>query len=126
MKILDVKNKIREAKNFEVDSQKLVFKGKNTVNTETLEALGVKEGDFMVVMVSVKVHPLILCRNQNHPRMHPNPLRFPRSMLQSQESVFPFLLSLPDSLPRQFPPALPPAPKAILWLVSNTKPPSKT
>jgi UV excision repair protein RAD23 len=32
-----------------------VFKGKNTVNTETIETLGIKEGDFMVVMVTVKV-----------------------------------------------------------------------
>lgn len=54
-KILDVKNKIKEQKAFEVDAQKLVFKGKNTVNTETLEGLGIKEGDFMVVMVTVKV-----------------------------------------------------------------------
>ena len=55
MKILDVKNKIKELKNFEVDAQKLVFKGKNAVNTDSLEALGIKEGDFMVVMVTVKV-----------------------------------------------------------------------
>ena len=41
-----------------MDAQKLVFKGKNTVNTETLESLGVKEGDFMVVMVTVKVPSL--------------------------------------------------------------------
>lgn len=54
--ILDVKNKIKEQKGFEVDGQKLVFKGKNTVNTENLETLGIKEGDFMVVMVTLKVH----------------------------------------------------------------------
>lgn len=42
MKILDIKNKIKELKSFEVDAQKLVFKGKNTVNTETLEAIGIK------------------------------------------------------------------------------------
>jgi len=33
-------------------SQKLILKGKNTEDEQTLDQLGVKEGDFMIVMVS--------------------------------------------------------------------------
>ena len=36
----------------EVDTQKLIFKGKPAENDSTLEALGVKEGDFFVVMIT--------------------------------------------------------------------------
>lgn len=49
-----MKDKIKAAKGFDVDAQKLVYKGKSTGNAETLEALGVKESDFMVVMVTQK------------------------------------------------------------------------
>jgi hypothetical protein len=52
---LDLKTKIKNQKGFEVDSQKIVFKGKSTTNTDDLEKLGVKEGDFLVVMTVVKV-----------------------------------------------------------------------
>jgi len=47
-----------------------VFKGKNTVNTETLEALGIKEGDFMVVMVTVK--------KPEPPKEAPKPVEIPK------------------------------------------------
>lgn len=50
-----MKTKIKDQKGFDVEAQKLVFKGKNTVNGETIETLGIKEGDFMVVMVTQKV-----------------------------------------------------------------------
>ncbi len=52
---MDLKTKIKNQKGFEVDSQKIVFKGKSTTNTDDLEKLGVKEGDFLVVMTVVKV-----------------------------------------------------------------------
>lgn len=39
-------------KGFEVALQKLILRGKNTEDISTLADLGVKEGDFMVVMVS--------------------------------------------------------------------------
>jgi hypothetical protein len=38
----------------EVESQKIVFKGKATNNTDVLSAIGVKENDFLVVMALVK------------------------------------------------------------------------
>jgi len=39
-------------KGFEVAQQKLILRGKNAEDGVTLADLGVKEGDFMVVMVS--------------------------------------------------------------------------
>lgn len=53
-KIADVKQKINQEKGFEVASQKLILRGKNAEDTASLEELGVKEGDFMVIMVSKK------------------------------------------------------------------------
>jgi len=53
-KIADVKQKINQEKGFEVSAQKLILRGKNTEDASSLEDLGVKEGDFMVVMVSKK------------------------------------------------------------------------
>jgi len=53
-KISDVKEKLFADKGFEVASQKLILRGKNTEDNTTLSDLGVKEGDFLVVMVSKK------------------------------------------------------------------------
>jgi UV excision repair protein RAD23 len=53
-KISDVKEKLNAEKGFEVGLQKLILRGKNTEDNSTLADLGVKEGDFMVVMVSKK------------------------------------------------------------------------
>jgi len=39
---MDLKNKIKDQKGFEVDSQNIVFKGKATTNTDDLDKLGVK------------------------------------------------------------------------------------
>lgn len=50
--ILQVKNLIKGYKDVDPELQKVVFKGKNTVNTDTMEGLGVKEADFFVVMFS--------------------------------------------------------------------------
>lgn len=50
--IRDLKKKIEEVKNIEVSCQKLILKGANTVDEQTLESYGVKEGDFLVVMQS--------------------------------------------------------------------------
>lgn len=48
-----LKNKIQEAKGMAADSLKIVFKGKTVNAEETVEKLGVKETDFMVVMAQV-------------------------------------------------------------------------
>ena len=42
-----------------------MFKGKATTNTDELDKLGVKEGDFLVVMTTVKVLSSLISRNQN-------------------------------------------------------------
>ena len=52
---MDLKKNIQELKGFEVDSQKIVFKGKATANTDELAKLGVKEGDFLVILMLMKV-----------------------------------------------------------------------
>lgn len=54
MQILDLKEMIKKEKGIDVDSQKIVFKGKATNNTDILSAIGVKENDFMVVMILIK------------------------------------------------------------------------
>lgn len=51
---MDLKEKIKAEKALEVDSQKIVFKGKATNNTDVLSTIGVKESDFLVVMSLVK------------------------------------------------------------------------
>lgn len=38
-----------------MDTQKIVFKGKAINNTDSLSAIGVKEGDFLVIMIVAKV-----------------------------------------------------------------------
>ena len=38
-----------------MDTQKIVFKGKAVNNTDVLSAIGVKEGDFLVIMIIAKV-----------------------------------------------------------------------
>lgn len=52
--MLDVKTKIFEQKGMEVESQKIVYKGKPVANTDTVSALGIKETDFLVIMNLVK------------------------------------------------------------------------
>ena len=49
-----MKEKIFEAKGLEVDSQKIVFKGKATNNADVLSNIGVKDNDFLVVMSLIK------------------------------------------------------------------------
>ena len=55
IQVLDLKNKIKELKGYEIESQKIVFKGKATNNADELEKIGVKEGDFLVIMTLAKV-----------------------------------------------------------------------
>ena len=47
-----MKQKLQDEKNLDASAQKLILRGKNAEDNSTLEELGVKEGDFMVVMVS--------------------------------------------------------------------------
>lgn len=54
MQVLDVKTQLKNILGFEIDTQKLVFKGKHTGNEDKIESLAVKEGDFFVVMCSKK------------------------------------------------------------------------
>ena len=60
-KIAEIKQKVQEAKNVEASTQKLIVRGKQTEDAQTLEDLGLKEGDFMVLMVSkVKFDSLLI------------------------------------------------------------------
>lgn len=54
IQVLNLKEKIFEAKALEVDTQKIVFKGKATNNTDVLSNIGVKDNDFLVVMTMIK------------------------------------------------------------------------
>lgn len=45
---------IKKEKGLDAESQKIVFKGKPTNNSDILSAIGVKENDFMVVMLLIK------------------------------------------------------------------------
>lgn len=52
--VQQLKEAIQAQKGLEPDSQKIVFKGKATTNTDVLSTLGVKENDFLVVMSLIK------------------------------------------------------------------------
>ena len=45
-----MKEKIFNVKGLEIAGQKLIMKGVNTVDANTLESYKMKDGDFMVVM----------------------------------------------------------------------------
>lgn len=51
--ILELKEKIKVEKGHPVESQKLIFKGKTTNNEDTIEKIGFKDTDFLVVMTQV-------------------------------------------------------------------------
>ena len=38
----------------DIDAQKIIFKGKTTTNTDIINAIGIKENDFLVLMTIVK------------------------------------------------------------------------
>lgn len=50
--ILSVKEKIQAKEGFDVDSQKLIYSGKILANDVQVKAIGIKEGEFLVVMVT--------------------------------------------------------------------------
>ena len=56
--ILEVKQKVKEVKGFEVDTQKLIVKGKNATDDQTLATHNIQEGNFMVLMVQ-KPKPVV-------------------------------------------------------------------
>lgn len=58
--ILELKEKIKVEKGHPVESQKLIFKGKTTNNEDTIEKIGFKDTDFLVVMTQVAV-----CQHQS-------------------------------------------------------------
>ena len=43
---------MKEQKGFEPSTQKLIIRGKNTRDEQTMENIGVKDGDFIVLMLS--------------------------------------------------------------------------
>lgn len=45
---------MKEAKGMDIDAQKIIFKGKTTTNTDIINAIGIKENDFLVLMTIVK------------------------------------------------------------------------
>lgn len=49
-----MKAKVKEQKGLDAELQKIVYKGKPVIDTETVEALGIKEGEFIVLMNLVK------------------------------------------------------------------------
>lgn len=53
IQIQTLKTKIHEVKGLAVETLKIVFKGKTVNNEDTIEALGIKESDFIVVMTQV-------------------------------------------------------------------------
>jgi hypothetical protein len=62
-----LKEKVKTEKGFPIESQKIIFKGKTTNNEDTIEKLGIKETDFLVVMSQIQVVSF-LCRNPNQRR----------------------------------------------------------
>ena len=65
------------------DTLKIVYKGKTVTNEDTIEKLGIKETDFIVVMAQVQVHQPI-CRNRSLSlRKRPNK-RHPRNNLNNK------------------------------------------
>ena len=71
-----MKVKIFEEKGLPVESLKLVHKGNQAIDGTTLETMGVKEGDFMVVMVLKKaanLPPPPPPPQQQNPIPQPNP-----------------------------------------------------
>eukprot|EP00331_Platyophrya_macrostoma_P003396 CAMPEP_0176419638 /NCGR_PEP_ID=MMETSP0127-20121128/8165_1 /TAXON_ID=938130 /ORGANISM="Platyophrya macrostoma, Strain WH" /LENGTH=354 /DNA_ID=CAMNT_0017800151 /DNA_START=31 /DNA_END=1095 /DNA_ORIENTATION=+ len=50
--IAKVKQDLQDAKGYDATLQKLVLKGKQTTDDQTMEALQIKEGDFMVLMMT--------------------------------------------------------------------------
>eukprot|EP01017_Pseudomicrothorax_dubius_P046986 TRINITY_DN836_c0_g2_i9.p1 TRINITY_DN836_c0_g2~~TRINITY_DN836_c0_g2_i9.p1 ORF type:complete len:115 (-),score=26.33 TRINITY_DN836_c0_g2_i9:561-905(-) len=57
-KIIDIKGMIKDTKAIDVDTQKIIFKGSAVNDENTLQELGYKEGDFLVLMVVKKTVPL--------------------------------------------------------------------
>lgn len=45
---------MKEAKGIDIDSQKIIFKGKTTTNTDIINTIGIKENDFLVLMTIIK------------------------------------------------------------------------
>ncbi|CAE6435456.1 unnamed protein product [Rhizoctonia solani] len=50
--VLQLKQKVKDAQGHQVEQQKLIYSGKILSDDKTVESLGIKEKDFLVVMVS--------------------------------------------------------------------------
>ena len=54
LQIGDVKGKIEKERGRVAESVKIVYKGKPVLDVDTVGGLGIKEGDFLVVMSTLK------------------------------------------------------------------------
>ena len=54
--VATLKQKIQEAKNLPAETLKIVYKGKTISNNDdTIEKIGIKETDFVIVMSTIAV-----------------------------------------------------------------------
>jgi len=68
--VTHLKAKIQQAKNIPADSLKIVYKGKTINNEDTIEKIGIKETDFLVVMSQIQVDIVLnRSRSQNLRKM---------------------------------------------------------
>ncbi len=109
-----------------MESQKIVFKGKATTNTDELDKLGVKEGDFLVVMTTVKVTSKSNLRNPNIKRsknQNNNPLKWKLKNLNLQSNRNPLNqnLNLNHNLNSKIKPAKPILLNSCQWDSQETK-----
>lgn len=54
MQVQDIKEKVKAEKGIDVESQKIIFKGKTTTNADVIQTIGIKENDFLVLMTLIK------------------------------------------------------------------------
>jgi hypothetical protein len=95
-----LKNRIQEAKGMPADSLKIVYKGKTVTNEDTIEKLGIKETDFLVVMAQVQVclkSRRNLSLNQRKKQNQSLPNRKKRWKLKLLSQKLPSQLQLPTS-----------------------------
>ncbi len=123
---MDLKTKIKDQKGFEVESQKIVFKGKATTNTDELDKLGVKEGDFLVVMTTVKVTSNPNPRNPNikrskNPNNNPSKWKLKNLNLQSNKNPLNPNLNPNHNLNSKIKPAKPTLLNSCQWDSPETK-----
>ncbi|KEP53408.1 UV excision repair protein RAD23 [Rhizoctonia solani 123E] len=100
--VLDLKQKVKDAQGHQVEHQKLIYSGKILSDDKTVESLGIKEKDFLVVMVSK-----------------------PKAAPAASTSAAPAPIAAPvPSTPATSTPAAPAAPSGDVTMASATEPPA--